>query len=200
METLQKRTDTPRGVRVARWVFFCLALGICIFIFMNSAANAEESGGESLAVTELIARGFVKDFADLPAEEQGRILDGLHGYVRTAAHFSEYAALGFFVMLFLLSFGKEFCPDPAGRWRRYLTGYGFCVLYAMSDEIHQLFVDGRVADAGDVAIDSLGALAGCLGACFCGWLVFVFIRRFRRRHSVHGCASRKNQRLSEENT
>lgn len=36
----------------------------------------------------------------------------------------------------------------------------FCILYAVSDEVHQLFVLGRGAQVTDVLIDSAGAFVG----------------------------------------
>jgi VanZ family protein len=36
----------------------------------------------------------------------------------------------------------------------------FCVLYAVSDEVHQLFVPGRGAQVTDVLIDNAGAFVG----------------------------------------
>lgn len=36
----------------------------------------------------------------------------------------------------------------------------FCILYAISDELHQLFVPGRGAQVKDVVIDSSGAVVG----------------------------------------
>ena len=43
----------------------------------------------------------------------------------------------------------------------------FCgVLYAGSDEVHQLFVDGRACRAGDVLIDAAGVFLGVLIAHF----------------------------------
>jgi len=38
----------------------------------------------------------------------------------------------------------------------------FCVLYAISDETHQIFVPGRSAQISDVLIDSVGAIVGIL--------------------------------------
>ena len=35
-----------------------------------------------------------------------------------------------------------------------------CIIYACSDEIHQLFISGRVGSAHDVLIDSLGIITG----------------------------------------
>ena len=48
------------------------------------------------------------------------------------------------------------------------------VLYACTDEFHQLFVDGRSAQVTDVLIDSVGALSGVL-------LTLLIYRRLQRR-------------------
>ncbi|MGV8147186.1 MAG: VanZ family protein [Alkaliphilus sp.] len=37
-----------------------------------------------------------------------------------------------------------------------------CVLYAISDETHQIFVPGRSAQVSDILIDSVGAAVGIL--------------------------------------
>jgi len=41
------------------------------------------------------------------------------------------------------------------------SAFVFCVLYAISDEFHQSFVQGRFGTAFDVSVDSAGALAVC---------------------------------------
>ncbi|GAA4069041.1 hypothetical protein GCM10022410_13710 [Amphibacillus indicireducens] len=38
-----------------------------------------------------------------------------------------------------------------------------CVLFAISDEVHQLFVPGRAGQVMDVVIDTTGAIAGISG-------------------------------------
>jgi VanZ family protein len=65
--------------------------------------------------------------------------------LRKAAHMTEYAILG---ALLLRALGREL---PA-----LLVG----VAYAVSDEIHQHFVEGRHASAIDVALDSVGVAVG----------------------------------------
>ena len=68
-----------------------------------------------------------------------------------------------------------------GRWRmrclyRYLTAAGLTILYACSDEFHQLFVEGRAGLVSDVIVDSVGAVLGLA--------LFLLLRRFilwRRR-------------------
>ena len=41
----------------------------------------------------------------------------------------------------------------------------FCFLYACSDEIHQMFLDGRTAKIMDVCIDTCGSMIGNM-ICF----------------------------------
>ena len=55
--------------------------------------------------------------------------------------------------------------------RAALIALPFSVLYAASDEVHQLFVDGRAGSAVDVLIDSGGALFGILLAVL-AFLIF----------------------------
>jgi VanZ family protein len=65
--------------------------------------------------------------------------------LRKAAHMTEYAILG---ALLLRALGREL---PA-----FLAG----VAYAVTDEIHQHFVEGRHASALDVVLDSVGVAIG----------------------------------------
>ena len=44
--------------------------------------------------------------------------------------------------------------------KRIVLALVICVLCAMLDEFHQLFVPGRAAQVKDVIIDSIGAIAG----------------------------------------
>ena len=69
----------------------------------------------------------------------------LHALVRKAAHFTEYG-----VLFWLLLRGPM-------QGRPYLA-LTVCVLYALLDEGHQVFVDGRTPSFYDVALDSTGAL------------------------------------------
>jgi len=40
---------------------------------------------------------------------------------------------------------------------------GFCVIYGLADELHQLLVPARVFDGWDLAADALGAAFGAVG-------------------------------------
>ena len=47
--------------------------------------------------------------------------------------------------------------------RAMLLSFLFCVVYAVSDEIHQMFVPNRYADLTDVLSDVVGAVLGLAG-------------------------------------
>ena len=55
------------------------------------------------------------------------------------------------------------------------------IAYAVSDELHQAFVPGRVADAYDVLTDAIGAVAGTI-ACW-AWGIISPVSAATRRHS-----------------
>ena len=84
-------------------------------------------------------------FSSVPSLSSG--LGGWDLVLRKLAHVSEYAILGALLL------------RATGRPRLAL---GLAALYAVSDEVHQHFVEGRHAASVDVLIDTAGALAGVL--------------------------------------
>ena len=46
--------------------------------------------------------------------------------------------------------------------KKYPLAFLICVIYAISDEIHQLFVPGRAGQVRDVLIDSAGSFLGII--------------------------------------
>jgi VanZ family protein len=91
----------------------------------------------------LVWAGVIFAFSSIPSLNSGL---GTWDYVlRKGAHMTEYAILA---VLFVRATGSF-------RWAFALT-----VLYAASDEVHQLFVRGRHGSPVYVAIDAAGALIG----------------------------------------
>ena len=77
----------------------------------------------------------------------------LPAYTRVIAHFSEYAILA-------AAWAWALAP---GLGRRALpAAAAICVLYAISDEIHQRYVPGRDSDPFDVLVDCLGIATALL--------------------------------------
>lgn len=65
----------------------------------------------------------------------------------------------------------------AMRWRRPLLAAAVAIVYAISDELHQSFVQGRHGSPVDVAIDTLG-----IGLAVLAWILAT--RRRDRRRAV----------------
>jgi hypothetical protein len=69
-----------------------------------------------------------------------------------------FSALGYLLLGRACLYG--FKPGKKAPW----LAWGLCILYAITDEIHQSFVPGRSSRVLDVGIDALGALLGLLPA------------------------------------
>ena len=150
-----------------------LAEMVMIFLFSNE--DKTQSGDRSDKVTEAIAPVVVPGYEKLPAEEQTKIVERLGMPVRKLAHMTEYAVLAILLGALLVAWEDRNWRRPAIRWA---VPAVFCLLYATSDEIHQIF-SNRGASVLDVMIDVVGAL---LGLCLL-WGISALVRRLR--HSTY---------------
>ncbi len=75
----------------------------------------------------------------------GATIGLVHGLIRKAAHFTNYA-----ILFWLLYRGP--------MRRRPMIALLLCVLYAITDESHQILVPGRTPSPFDVILDSSGAM------------------------------------------
>ena len=137
------------------------AVSIAIAIFMFSAQPADESTETSDRTSQALL--YFSNQLNIIELEQGNLeylCEIMSAPVRKSAHMLEFAALDLSI-LFALSFW-----DMHGK-RLLLTALFMTVLYACSDEFHQLFVPGRAGMIRDVLIDSVGAVVITGGvACF----------------------------------
>lgn len=93
------------------------------------------------------------NFIDQVAPNLELNVESFHTFVRKNAHFMAY------LFLSLLSLNAWKSSGFRG-WKQLFLGFGMCVLFAVTDEIHQLFIEGRSGEARDVLIDSTGAAVG----------------------------------------
>ena len=132
-----------RGRRIKNWL--PAALWAALIFFFSGDTFAGENTGRLLAP-------FLRYF--VPHLSEGAI-DWIHLAVRKLGHFSEY-----FVLAVLLV--RALREEPARK--RVGVGLALTALYAVSDELHQMFVPSRTASLGDVAIDIVGGICGILWA------------------------------------
>lgn len=126
-----------------------------IFIFYMSAQVADDSQAMS---DEVIY--FISSLFHLKLEVSMKIWNTISFIVRKGAHMSEYAVLA--ILYFL--YGKE--KNLKKPWLYALLG---AILYACTDELHQVFVVGRSGEIRDVCVDAFGA---CIGL-----YIFIFIQK-----------------------
>lgn len=142
-------------------------------IFLLSSQNAAVSSGTSGNVIRLIVGIFYPEFDNLPAAEQTEIVASLQFLARKSAHFSIYMILGVLSFLAVISYEKLLFV------LRLTVSGSVCLLYAASDEIHQLFIPGRSGEVRDVMIDFSGAALGIALST----LVFLLICRIKKKRT-----------------
>ena len=165
---MKKNYDFKSRRGFLRWFLTCLTLFWMVFIFMMSSAGKDESNSQSGAVCEFICEHFVEGYEEMAPEEQIQIQQKISFPVRKCAHLSEYAVLGALMTLTAASWRREDeetmrTGETPGGTVRILPVLAAGFLYAVSDEIHQIFVPGRSGEPRDVLIDTSGVLIGiCL--------------------------------------
>ena len=107
-------------------------------------------------------------------EEQKEMVNKAHKPIRKLAHMLEFGSLAFLSLLLLLTW-------PGKLLWRYAASLGFTLFYAATDELHQLFSQGRGARLSDVAIDFAGAFITCTLLL----AIVVAIRHSKRLVTTH---------------
>ena len=127
--------------RTSRRICLCTALLICLLVFIWG--NSLMTGEVSQAISN-----WVQDILFGTRTPSGEIPPG-NTLLRKAAHFTEFAALGFLLFWLFAMLGKG--------WKAALLSG---VMVACIDETIQAFVPERAPRLLDVGIDSLGVVTG----------------------------------------
>ena len=125
---------------------------LIIFLFSNQNGNNSESTSNKVAnfiidVVEIITN------KDISEDDRNSFVEDSRFIIRKTAHFTIYFVLGILTCLTLTSYQIN---------NRIIFGIMFCLLYACSDEIHQMFSNGRTFKLLDILIDTVGASIGIL--------------------------------------
>lgn len=135
----------------------CSLTAICMAVIFwlssrTAAESAEQSGSVLSWIINIFGDGIFTDFL-----------------VRKSAHCLEYTGLCFLMNFSLLYTRSKKSPALAVL---------FTSLYAVTDEIHQIFVDGRSCQISDWAIDTMGAVIGTIGFL----IIILIIERIKKKH------------------
>ena len=120
-------------------------------IFDFSGQIGTESGNTSRKFTVQI----IKILTGKSLSIYEPFVDNLQSIIRKLAHFSIYTIGGFLIMNYQYGTNKK-------EYRKILYSIIFGGSYAITDEIHQIFVSGRSGNIFDVGIDTLGVVTGVL--------------------------------------
>lgn len=133
-----------KKIIIIRIILIILILLWMYIVFGFSSQNGEESSGISFKISMLLTKN------------NEEIANNIEPYVRKIAHFSEYAVGGILIFLLFLTFEK------ISPMMRNILSMVITIIYAITDEIHQLFIPGREGKIVDVYIDTLGIITGIL--------------------------------------
>ena len=165
MEIRSRKHRSPNH-RSRRYI--AIALCIALFVVLNmaiifsfSAESREESGDRSASLAAIVLRIVYPDYDQLSSVEKVEAMETVHHLVRKAAHFLEYALLGFLTSSLMLFLRRYLVKRKIEPWKTWFYPAEFCFLYAITDEVHQVYSE-RGPSPKDVLIDTAGALCGIL--------------------------------------
>lgn len=138
-------------INFLRIILLILLLGTFYIIFGFSSQNGEKSGELSSNITKFILEKM--NYDDIQNQEE--IFKKTEIVIRKIAHFSIYTLVGLLLMSFVSTYKLK-------QNIRIIISLCIGILYATSDEIHQLFIPGRSGQITDVMIDTMGVLLGIL--------------------------------------
>lgn len=127
---------------IIRRILIILLVIWMVLVFGLSNQNGEESGNLSRMVANFLAGGDT-----VKAET-------LEPIVRKVAHMTEYAIGG------MLFYGITLTYPEGTRKKKIILSFAFVILYAASDELHQLYISDRSGNIKDVFIDTCGGALG----------------------------------------
>lgn len=128
-------------------VFLILTVLWMLFIFYMSSKDAVTSSGYSSRVGVTVCEIFIPGFRDKEPFEKAAAVAAIETPIRKCAHFFEFMMLGILAYHAFSSFRVSFIVS---------------VLYAVSDEVHQLFIPGRSCELADMLIDTSGVILSLL--------------------------------------
>ena len=148
-----------------RVILTALLVGLLGFIFSNSLQTGEQStaqSGGAVALVQKIAKKIAPN--SFVATATGEDYDTLHAFVRLAAHFLEFCALGAVMVWCFYSYTLK-------KTHAFFAFIATCIT-ACLDELLQTFTQGRGAELKDIFVDCLG---GAVGAVFAALVIVVVL-------------------------
>ncbi|MBR3802188.1 MAG: VanZ family protein [Clostridia bacterium] len=141
-----------KAISAVSWILVAVCMSV---IFALSHQPSTESAELSMAVMGFVAKLF-NEFVEFIG----------HDVFRSIAHGLEYCGLG----LLLFNAIYQTTKQP-----KMLLPFIISVFYSLTDEIHQIFIEGRAFQFIDLAVDALGSAVGVAA----GYAIYKIICHFR---------------------
>ena len=160
------KSDRKSTIKIIISWLLVLIWMVVIFSFSNMDKEHSSSVSKGLISNTVIASyevGNKLGIVDkIPSDKEiNKIVLKTHVPVRKIAHFSEYLILSLLVINALKNSGV--------KNKLLITAFLMCLIYSCSDELHQIFINGRAGKIIDIVIDSSGSIFGIL--------VYKFIKK-----------------------
>lgn len=136
-------------VKILFGIFVLLWMSIVFYFSHQSADDSSSTSGNT--IRKLI--NIFPNIQNLEEFEKEQIISNLQPITRKLAHFSIYTLGGILIYNFINTYDIE-------NKRKMIYSFIIGGIYAITDEFHQLFINGRSGEFRDVCIDSSGILFG----------------------------------------
>ena len=132
-----------------RNIYFLIMITCLISIFVFSSKTSNESNSTS---KKLIENGIIiyEKITHQKVNHQV-IIQKLNYPIRKLAHFTIFFILGSSMILFLSTINLP---------KKEIIAIISCIIFAILDETHQIFSNGRTPQVLDIMIDSIGSTLG----------------------------------------
>lgn len=140
------------NIKIQRIIFAILTISTFVTIFIFSSQNGEVSGSTSRGFTKKVIEILRLD-RNLSESEKEELIENSQFVIRKLAHFTIYTIAGINIFGFFNTFDVK-------KKNKILYALFTGSVYAMSDEIHQMFSVERTPAIRDVIIDSCGVMFG----------------------------------------
>ena len=158
---------------------------VAVMIFYFSSQNGPNSNQTSARFVDIIIKLFVPGYDSRSEKDQHEIIRIVNIAVRKLAHFTEFALFGALLALLIEAIKGKNQKNGYKAVGIITVFIGF--IYAVSDEIHQLFT-GRTSKFTDVLIDTAGVLFGV----FIIWLLRRVFRGGKIKSRVYKYINKMN--------
>lgn len=145
-------------INMKKIISYILLIVWLVVIFMLSHQTSEVSGGVSGSIL-YDTLSYIYGIFSLNTANLNDLIEIIHEPIREIMHALEYFILGILFMNVLYQSGM--------KTKLVMISILFCLIYSITDEIHQLFINGRTFQFFDLFMDFIGYMSGIfISNCF----------------------------------